>query len=82
MNEHSSPISSQLKQDWRDYLLGKVVTYLEQNKENILSEFQIKNGKNPDVASNEKTFDQAIGTPRARARSFAHYELIKCRTDR
>ena len=64
MNEHSSPISSQLKQDWRDYLLGKVVAYLEQNKENILSEFQIKNGKNPDVASMETSglldFDVSI----------------------
>lgn len=64
MNEHSSPISSQLKQDWRDYLLEKVVAYLEQNKQNILSEFQIKNEKNPDVAMMETSglldFDVSI----------------------
>ena len=64
MNEHSSPISSQLKQDWRDYLLGKVVAYLEQNKENILSEFQIKNGQNPDATTMETSglldFDVSI----------------------
>ena len=53
MNDHSSPISLQLKQDWRDYLLEKVVTYIEQNKETILSEFQIKNEQNPDVAMME-----------------------------
>ena len=39
MNEHSPPISPQLKQDWRDYLLDKVVAYLAQNKADILSEF-------------------------------------------
>jgi len=64
MNEHSSPISSQLKQDWRDYLLEKVVAYLEQNKQNILSEFQIKNEQNPDVAMMETSglldFDVSI----------------------
>ena len=64
MNEHSSQISSQLKQDWRDYLLGKVVAYLEQNKENILSEFQIKNGQNPDATTMETSglldFDVSI----------------------
>ena len=64
MNEHSSPISSQLKQDWRDYLLEKVVSYLEQNKQNILSEFQIKNEQNPDVAMMETSglldFDVSI----------------------
>ena len=43
MTEYSLPISSQLKQDWRDYLLGKLVAYLEQNKQNLLSEFKIKN---------------------------------------
>lgn len=64
MNEHSSPISSQLKQDWRDYLLEKVVAYLEQNKQNILSEFQIKNELNPDLAMMETSglldFDVSI----------------------
>lgn len=64
MNEHSSPISSQLKQDWRDYLLEKVVAYLEQNKQNILNEFQIKNEQNPDVAMMETSglldFDVSI----------------------
>jgi len=64
MNEHSSPISTQLKQDWRDYLLEKVVAYLEQNKQNILSEFQIKNEQNPDVAMMETSglldFDVSI----------------------
>ena len=64
MNEHSSHISSQLKQDWRDYLLEKVVAYLEQNKQNILSEFQIKNEQNPDVAMMETSglldFDVSI----------------------
>ena len=64
MNQHFSPVSSQFKQDWRDYLLGKVVAYLEQNKENILSEFQIKNEKNPDVATMETSgllvFDVSI----------------------
>ena len=50
MNEHSPPISPQLKQDWRDYLLDKVVAYLAQNKADILSEFQIKNEQNPDAA--------------------------------
>ena len=53
MTEYSSPISSQLKQDWRDYLLGKVVAYLEQNKQNLLSEFKIKNEQIPDVAMME-----------------------------
>ena len=64
MTAYSSPISSQLKQDWRDYLLGKVVAYLEQNKENILSEFQIKNGQNPDATTMETSglldFDVSI----------------------
>ena len=64
MNEQFSPISSQFKQDWRDYLLGKVVAYLEQNKENILSEFQIKNGQNPDATTMETSglldFDVSI----------------------
>ena len=64
MNEQFSPISSQFKQDWRDYLLGKVVAYLEQNKENILSEFQIKNGQNPDATAMETSglldFDVSI----------------------
>ena len=64
MNDHSSPISLQLKQDWRDYLLEKVVAYIEQNKENILSEFQIKNEQNPDVAMMETSglldFDVSI----------------------
>ena len=64
MNEYSSPISSQLKQDWRDYLLGKVVAYLEQNKQNLLSEFEIKNEQIPDVAMMETSglldFDVSI----------------------
>ncbi len=64
MYEHSSPISSQLKQDWRDYLLGKVVAYLEQNKQNLLSEFKIKNEQIPDVAMMETSglldFDVSI----------------------
>ena len=64
MTEYSSPISSQLKQDWRDYLLGKLVAYLEQNKETILSEFQIINEQNPDVAMMETSglldFDVSI----------------------
>ena len=64
MNEYSSPISSQLKQDWRDYLLGKVVAYLEQNKQNLLSEFKIKNEQIPDVAMMETSglldFDVSI----------------------
>ena len=64
MNQHFSPVSSQFKQDWRDYLLGKVVAYLEQNKENILSEFQIKNGQNSDATAMETSglldFDVSI----------------------
>ena len=64
MTEYSSPISSQLKQDWRDYLLGKVVAYLEQNKQNLLSEFKIKNEQVPDVAMMETSglldFDVSI----------------------
>ena len=64
MNQNFSPVSSQFKQDWRDYLLGKVVAYLEQNKENILSEFQIKNGQNPDATTMETSglldFDVSI----------------------
>lgn len=64
MTEYSSPISSQLKQDWRDYLLGKVVAYLEQNKQNLLSEFKIKNEQIPDVAMMETSglldFDVSI----------------------
>lgn len=64
MTEYSLPISSQLKQDWRDYLLGKVVAYLEQNKQNLLSEFKIKNEQVPDVAMMETSglldFDVSI----------------------
>ena len=64
MTEYSLPISSQLKQDWRDYLLGKVVAYLEQNKQNLLSEFKIKNEQIPDVAMMETSglldFDVSI----------------------
>ena len=64
MNQNFSPVSSQFKQDWRDYLLGKVVAYLEQNKENILSEFQIKNGQNLDATTMETSglldFDVSI----------------------
>ena len=64
MTEYSSPISSQLKQDWRDYLLGKLVAYLEQNKQNLLSEFKIKNEQIPDVAMMETSglldFDVSI----------------------
>ena len=64
MTEYSSPISSQLKQDWRDYLLGKLVAYLEQNKQNLLSEFKIKNEQVPDVAMMETSglldFDVSI----------------------
>ena len=64
MTEYSSPISSQLKQDWRDYLLGKFVAYLEQNKQNLLSEFKIKNEQVPDVAMMETSglldFDVSI----------------------
>ena len=64
MTEYSSPISSQLKQDWRDYLLGKVVAYLEQNKQNLLSEFKIKNEQIQDVAMMETSglldFDVSI----------------------
>ena len=64
MNEQFSPISSQFKQDWRDYLLGKVVAYLEQNKQNLLSEFKIKNEQIPDVAMMETSglldFDVSI----------------------
>ena len=64
MTEYSSPISSQLKQDWRDYPLEKVVAYLEQNKQNLLSEFEIKNEQIPDVAMMETSglldFDVSI----------------------
>ena len=74
MTEYSSPISSQLKQDWRDYLLGKVVTYLEQNKQNLLSEFKIKNEQIPDVAMMETSglldFDVSITLHIERKTSF------------
>ncbi|MBL6801456.1 MAG: hypothetical protein ISQ52_00025 [Synechococcus sp. BS307-5m-G38] len=75
MNEHSSPIiGAQLKKDWRDYLLGKVVAYLEENKDHILSEFQTKHGQNPDSSMIEASglldFDVSITLHMDRKSSF------------
>ena len=69
-----SSISTEAGDEWRDFVLTKVVKYLEDHRECIIAEFEINNQSNISKAEIEENglldFDVSITLHRDRKPSF------------